>query len=142
MRKLLLLLAVQLAGCVPPKAIDTAPGIGQPTPSAQTAPPAQPAFDDWLAAFREDAAAQGISAATLDAALTGITPVERVIELDRRQPEFLQTFSEYLERRVNARQVARGQALLLDRVEQRGMFDQQCLAARHLAIGHAPPDIV
>jgi len=82
-------------------------------------------FEIWLAGFREEAAAQGISEATLDAALTGITPVARVIELDRRQPEFLQTFSDYLGRRVNARQVARGQAMLaehaalLDAVEQR-----------------------
>ncbi|MDO8942585.1 MAG: lytic murein transglycosylase, partial [Desulfobacterales bacterium] len=65
------------------------------------------------------------SAATLDAALSGITPIERVVELDRRQPEFLQTFSDYLGRRVDAQQVARGQALLaehaalLDAVEQR-----------------------
>jgi membrane-bound lytic murein transglycosylase B len=81
-------------------------------------------FETWLAAFRQDAAAQGISAATLDAALTGIAPVERVIELDRRQPEFLQTFADYLGRRVTADQIARGRALmgehaaLLDAVEQ------------------------
>lgn len=81
---------------------------------------AQVAFDDWLAAFRKDAAAQGISAPTLDAALTDVKPVERVIELDRRQPEFLQTFSDYLARRVTATQVARGQAALLANA---GLFD-------------------
>ncbi|MHB1435951.1 MAG: lytic murein transglycosylase [Thiobacillus sp.] len=85
---------------------------------------AQTGFDDWLAAFREEAAALGISAATLDAALTGIQPAERVVELDRRQPEFLQTFSDYLRARVTASRVARGQELmaehaaLLDAVEQ------------------------
>lgn len=85
---------------------------------------AQSSFDDWLAAFRHDAAAQGISAATLDAALTGLAPVERVVELDRRQPEFVHTFARYLGRRVTARQVAHGQAMLqehaalLDAVEQ------------------------
>ncbi len=73
---------------------------------------AQVAFDDWLAAFREEAAVQGISAATLDAALAGVKPVERAIGLDRRQPEFLQSFSDYLGRRVTATQVARGQAAL------------------------------
>ncbi len=81
---------------------------------------AQVAFDDWLAAFRQDAAAQGISAATLDAALADVKPVERVIELDRRQPEFLQTFSDYLARRVTVTQVARGQAAL---VAHAGLFD-------------------
>jgi membrane-bound lytic murein transglycosylase B len=73
---------------------------------------AQTPFDDWLATFRQDATAQGISTATLDAALTGITPIEKVIALDRRQPEFLQTFTDYLARRITPAQVARGQAAL------------------------------
>ncbi len=81
---------------------------------------AQVAFDDWLAAFRQDAAAQGISAATLDAAFADVRPVERAIELDRRQPEFMQTFSDYLARRVTATQLARGQAAL---AANAGLFD-------------------
>ncbi|MDP1645599.1 MAG: lytic murein transglycosylase [Thiobacillus sp.] len=96
---------------------------------------AQTGFDSWLAAFRQDAEAQGISAATLDAALTGITPVERVVELDGRQPEFLQTFADYLGRRVTADQVARGQALmtehatLLDAAEQQYGIPKAVLVA-------------
>lgn len=130
MRRIFFLLAVLAGGCAPPQAFDTSPGhISQPQPTqpawpAQPAQPAHSAFDNWLTAFRQDAAAQGISAATLDAALTGITPVERVVELDRRQPEFLLTFSDYLRARVTASRVARGQELmaehaaLLDAVEQ------------------------
>jgi membrane-bound lytic murein transglycosylase B len=87
---------------------------------------AQILFEDWLATFRQDAAAQGISTATLDAALGGVAPVERVIELDRRQPEFLQTFADYLERRVTPRRVALGQALL---VQHASLFD--AVEARH-----------
>jgi membrane-bound lytic murein transglycosylase B len=75
---------------------------------------AEVAFEDWLAAFRAEAVTEGISAATLDAAFDGVVPLERVIELDRRQPEFLQTFDAYLGRRVTAAQVARGQAALLE----------------------------
>ncbi|MBW8330145.1 MAG: lytic murein transglycosylase [Thiobacillus sp.] len=92
-------------------------------------------FDSWLADFRKEAAAQGISVATLDAALTGVMPVERVIELDRRQPEFLQTFADYLGRRVTPTQVARGQALmaehaaLLDAVEQQYGIPKAVLVA-------------
>lgn len=84
-----------------------------------------PAFADWLAAFRAEVAAQGVSPETLDAALAGVQPVERVIELDRRQPEFLQTFADYLGRRLTPRQIGRGQAMLaehaalLDAVEAR-----------------------
>ena len=86
---------------------------------------AQSGFDAWLAAFRQEAAAQGISTATLDAALTGITPIERVVELDQRQPEFQQTFYDYLSRRVTAYRVSQGGVLLqehnalLDAVEQK-----------------------
>lgn len=96
---------------------------------------AQSDFDGWLAAFRQDAAAQGISAATLDAALTGIKPVERVVALDRRQPEFLQTFSGYLEQRVTASRVERGRALLqthaalLDAAEQKHGVPKSVLVA-------------
>lgn len=86
--------------------------------------PALADFDAWLAAFREEAAAQGISEATLDAALTGLAPIERVVELDTRQPEFQQTFADYLGRRVTERRIAQGQQLiqqhaaLFDAVEQ------------------------
>ena len=96
---------------------------------------AQDDFDSWLGAFRQDARAQGISPATLDAALSGVEPNERVIELDRRQPEFLQTFSNYLERRVTPAQVARGQdqleqhAALLDAVEQKYGIPKTVLVA-------------
>ena len=87
---------------------------------------AQTGFETWLAAFRQDAAAQGISAATLDAALTGITPIARVIELDQRQPEFQQTFADYLGRRVTDKRVALGAALLQ---EHAALFD--ALEARY-----------
>jgi membrane-bound lytic murein transglycosylase B len=86
---------------------------------------AQSTFDSWLADFRQEAAAQGISQATLEAALSGLVPDERVIELDRRQPEFLQTFDTYLERRITPKQVERGRELLqehaslLDALEQK-----------------------
>ena len=86
---------------------------------------AQSGFDSWLATFRQEAAAQGISAATLEAALTGITPIERVIELDRRQPEFLQTFADYLGRRVTEARVAQGQAMLQERVELLDAVEQK-----------------
>ena len=96
---------------------------------------AQSDFDSWLEAFRQDARAQGISPATLDAALSGLAPDARVIELDHRQPEFLQTFADYLGRRISADRVARGQALLeqnkalLDAVEQKYGIPRTVLVA-------------
>jgi len=81
-------------------------------------------FADWLAELRAEAAAQGISEQTL-AALDSVQPLERVIELDNSQPEFVQTFTRYLSLRVTANQVSRGQSLLsqhgslLSQVQQR-----------------------
>ena len=70
------------------------------------------AFLDWLESLRAEARGKGISDATLDVALRDIAPVMRVIELDRRQPEFTQTFWTYLRQRVNDKLIKRGRALL------------------------------
>ncbi len=71
-----------------------------------------PAFEAWLDGLRAEARGRGISQATLDAALTGLQPVSRVVELDRKQAEFTQTFWAYLERRVDEHRITRGRELL------------------------------
>ena len=73
---------------------------------------AQPDFEAWLAELRREASAEGISHATLDAALNGIQPIERVIELDRRQPEFTQTFWNYLDARITPQRIKQGKKML------------------------------
>jgi len=73
----------------------------------------QPDFQAWLQDLRREAAAAGISQATLDAALSDVSPIERVIELDRRQPEYTQTFWSYLDKRVTPERIARGRELLV-----------------------------
>lgn len=91
-------------------------------------------FDEWLADLRAEAASLGISASTL-AALDNIAPLERVLELDNSQPEFVQTFTRYIELRVTTGQVSRGQQLLqqhgvlLDEVRQRYGVQPHYLAA-------------
>lgn len=69
-------------------------------------------FATWLEDLRREAAETGVSGTTLDAALAGLEPIPRVIELDRRQPEFTQTFWNYLDTRVTEQRVERGRALL------------------------------
>ena len=71
-------------------------------------------FATWLKALRAEALAKGINANTLDRALVGLTPIKRVIELDRRQPEFTLTFDQYINRVVPARRVRKGQAKLAE----------------------------
>lgn len=65
-------------------------------------------FAAWLAALKAEARQAGISQATLEQAFAGVEPIERVIELDRRQPETRMTFEEYLERVVPPSRIADG----------------------------------
>jgi len=78
-------------------------------------------FDAWLADLRREALARGIAASTLDRAFEGMAPIPRVIELDRHQPEFTQTFWTYLDKRVADTRVARGRDML---VQHRALLDR------------------
>jgi membrane-bound lytic murein transglycosylase B len=79
-------------------------------------------FDVWLEELRQDALKEGIGAGTLSAALEGLAPIARVIELDRRQPEGRFTFQQYNQRVLSESRIERGRELyrehrsLLDRV--------------------------
>jgi membrane-bound lytic murein transglycosylase B len=70
------------------------------------------AFSSWLDGVRQEARAKGISESTLHEALDDLQPIPRVIELDRRQPEFTQTFWRYLDARVTEGRIERGRMLL------------------------------
>ena len=74
-------------------------------------------FTTWLNGVRDEAKAMGIRESTLDQALAGIEPVPRVIELDRRQPEFTLTFAQYLKRVVNDRRARIGREKLAEHRE-------------------------
>lgn len=74
-------------------------------------------FSAWLDGLRSEALGQGIRAETLDRALRGLKPIPRVIELDRRQPEFTLTFDQYLARVVPTARVEQGRAKLKENRE-------------------------
>ena len=84
---------------------------GLQTSQAQPTQP-DPEFAAWLDTFRKEAIERGISSATVNAALADVAPIPKVIELDRRQPEFTQTFWRYVDLRVNERRIKRGKQLL------------------------------
>ena len=65
-------------------------------------------FDEWRDALRAEALARGIRAETFDTAFDGVEPIPRVIELDRRQPEFTMTFDQYISRVVNQKRIDEG----------------------------------
>ena len=88
-------------------------------PGAQAQAPDAAPFATWLENLRREAALAGVSAQTLDSALNSLEHIPRVIELDRRQPEFTQTFWNYLDTRVTRQRIERGRALL---EEHRGLL--------------------
>ena len=80
-----------------------------------TSPPAeQGAFAQCVVNLQRQARAEGISDQTVDEVLGKVTYVDRVIELDRRQPEFTQTFADYFSKRVTPTRVEKGRRLLAE----------------------------
>jgi peptidoglycan lytic transglycosylase B len=68
-------------------------------------------FNSWIQGVREEAAARGVSAPTLDDAFTGVAFNYDVIALDQKQPEGTMTFVDYLARIVNDKRVNAGRDL-------------------------------
>ncbi len=69
-------------------------------------------FQTWLAQLRQEAGARGVSQDILEAALGQVEPIPRILELDQRQPEFTDTFLNYLDRRVTRERIAEGRRLM------------------------------
>lgn len=76
----------------------------------EDAVPANPlTFSEWLGDLRNEAEGErGIDPALFERAFANVELNPRVIELDRRQPEFTLTFQEYLEGRLTPARIERG----------------------------------
>jgi membrane-bound lytic murein transglycosylase B len=82
--------------------------------AAEPPPPIdQAAFDACLVTFRTAAVEAGVSQETTERVLGQVQLSERVLELDRRQPEFTQTFADYFNRRVTSARVEKGRQMLV-----------------------------
>src|SRR5437667_12274638 len=68
-------------------------------------------FEAWLEDFKKEAAAKGVSQATIAAGLNGVTLDKSVIGRDRSQKVFSQSFEEFSGRMVPPR-LARGSNML------------------------------
>ena len=66
----------------------------------------------WLQTLEQDAIGQGISPATVHAALDGVVPDDEVIDLDHEQPETTVTFDHYAHRVLSADRVREARKLL------------------------------
>ncbi len=80
--------------------------------SSASASPAD--FESWIAGFRSEAAAAGISASVLDEALNGLSINPRVYELNDNQPEFSRGIWDYLDSAVSATRVQNGKTKYLE----------------------------
>ena len=97
--------------------------------------PARADFASCLAELRQTATAQGISAATFDRTMRGVTPDPKVIEAMEVQPEFKTPIWDYLASLVDDQKVEEGRAKMrqygaaLASAEQRFGVDRFAVAA-------------
>lgn len=84
---------------------------------AAMAQDAKPDFATFLDGVRAEAAAKGLKPEIVDGALVGVQHIDRVIELDRKQPEFTLSFQQYLERVVSKTKVEKGRKMLAENRE-------------------------
>ncbi|WP_347332762.1 lytic murein transglycosylase [Marinimicrobium locisalis] len=104
----------------------TTPALASSQTSAEAAAEesTKDSFPACIERFQKTAEAEGLTSAVVQSSIADLKWSERVIELDRRQPEFTTPFSDYLDRRVTQQRVADGRRLLrehrklLTRVEQ------------------------
>src|SRR4051794_1675790 len=93
-------------------------------------------FNAFVASISREAAAKGISQATISQALSGVTQDPAVLAFDRRQRgTFHKTFEQYAATRVGPGRIRTGQAMLarhaalLSRIEQRFGVPPQIIVA-------------
>ncbi|WP_152047615.1 lytic murein transglycosylase [Aureimonas psammosilenae] len=92
-------------------------------------------FPAWLAQFKQEAAAQGISARAIDSALGGVSYDAKVISLDRNQKSFKLSLDQFMERRAPASYIQKGKSVirqngaLLDSIERRYGVQKEVLVA-------------
>jgi len=89
-----------------------------PTAPAQETPPP---FGPWLEDLKAEARQIGVGEATLQRVLGGVKPIPRVIELDRRQPEFMLTFWSYLKRSISDKRINTARTLM---AKHRGLLEK------------------
>lgn len=99
-------------------ALAVAAGIGTASADPSKYPPPNNncqntgSFERWLAGFRQEAAAAGISRATIQAALDGMTLDHGIIARDRKQGFFAQSFTAFAGKLVTPNRIQAGAAKL------------------------------
>lgn len=108
MRKLLLLLLLVPTACATPPARSQSSATDSSTSPAMD----RSYFQACLLNLRSDAITRGVPASVADRALANIEADQRVLDLDRRQPEFVLSFWRYIGNSITADRIAKGRQLL------------------------------
>ena len=82
--------------------------VGQAYASEAKTAETEANFQIWLADFKQKAQQSGISPATLQSAFDNVHLNHKVLESDRKQPEFTSTFFEYFNRAVSKSRISKG----------------------------------
>ena len=69
-------------------------------------------FATWLEGLKAEAEQGGISGATLDKAFANLTPLQKILDSDRNQPEFKRNLDQYLATTINRVRIDKGRRLL------------------------------
>ena len=95
----------------------------------------QGSFPAFLDGVRAEARRGGVSQATLDRAFAGLRPNDKVVELDRRQPEFTITWEQYRDGRLSQTRIDKGRQMvaenraLLESIEDRFQVSPRVVVA-------------
>lgn len=111
--------------------------FGQPASATEQAPLPQltpEAFDRCINQLKQKANTAAINRQVVDQALKNITFDHKVIEYDRRQPEFSESFASYFNKRVNQWRVDRGRAMLKEHQQLLAKLQQQYGVPAHYLV--------
>ena len=84
-----------------------------------------PEFEAWKQQFRKQALAEGVSEKTLDTFIPQMDLLPSVVQSDRKQPEFVSTFWDYVDKRLTPNRIDEGLLMMkryptwLKRLEER-----------------------
>jgi len=92
-------------------------------------------FKTWLELFKKRAIAQGISSETVNDSLKNVRFLERIVELDRKQPEFIEKTYEYINKRIDEKRIINAQIILknqkevLNNISEKFKVDKEIIVA-------------
>jgi len=92
-------------------------------------------FNNWLSSYKEFAVKNGVSEKTIHVAFKNVKFLDQVIKYDRKQPEFYEDTTTYVNKRanklraINAKILLKRNAALFNEVEKKFLVEKEILLA-------------